>query len=141
MSDRRAQDALDKRLARGAAAVVAFAFDIAPETLHRKTRGTGAESEARQIMLAVQRRAAVIARTETSIQRLGRGVDRDRTTVAHALHKIEEASEGSAEVDAFIDALARIVADLIQISAVTTEEIARGVAAARAGELEGAEDA
>jgi hypothetical protein len=140
MTARRARDSDDKRLARGAAVVVAFAFDMAPETLFRRTRGAGAEAEARQIMLAVHRRAAVIAGEETSIQRLGRGIERDRTTVAHALHKIEEACEGSAEVDVFVDALARIVADLIRISKVTTDEIARGIEAARADEL-GAESA
>lgn len=117
-----AQD--DKRLLRGAACVVAFAFDLAPETFFRPTRGSTREAEARQILLAVVRRAATIARYEITVQRLGRAIGRDRTSVAHALTKIEAACEVDSDVDAFIDTLADLTRKLLAISAVSASAIA-----------------
>lgn len=117
-----AQD--DKRLLRGAACVVAFALDLAPETFFRPTRGSTREAEARQILLAVVRRAAAISRHDITVQRLGRAIGRDRTSVAHALSKIENACEVDGDVDAFVDALADLTRKLLAISAVSSAAIA-----------------
>ena len=84
-AEKRAQAREDARAARGAAALLAFGLDMAPEAFFRGTRGGAAEAEARQMLLAVLRRAI----DTTSIARLGAALGRDRTTVAHALHKVD----------------------------------------------------
>lgn len=117
----------DARAARGAAALLAFGLDMAPEAFFRGTRGSPAESEARQILLVVLRRAI----DTSSIARLGAALDRDRTTVAHALHKIEQACEEDPDLDAFVQRFADMTRELIAIGALAVREIDGRVAAAR----------
>jgi hypothetical protein len=117
----------DQRIARGAAALLAFGLDMAPEAFFRKTRGAAAEAEARQLLLAVLRRAM----DTTSIARLGAALGRDRTTVAHALHKIERDCEDDPDLDAFVEHFARITRELIAFSGFTVRELEARAAASR----------
>lgn len=119
VSDSEKVGAEDRRIARGAAALLAFGLDMAPEAFFRKTRGSAAESEARQILLAVVRRAM----GESSITRLGMALGRDRTTVAHALHKIEADCEDDPDLDAYVEEFAGLTTRLIAIGAFTIREI------------------
>lgn len=123
-----------RRIARGAAALLAFGLDMAPETFFRRTRGSAAEAEARQILLAVVRRAMDLqddaGATRSSIARLGAALGRDRTTVAHALHKIEAACEDDADLDAFVDEFANLTKRLIAISGLTVREMDARIASA-----------
>jgi hypothetical protein len=120
----------DRRIARGAAALLAFGLDMAPECFFRKTRGAAAEAEARQILLAVVRRAM----GESSIARLGAALGRDRTTVAHALHKIEADCEDDPDLDAFVEEFAGLTKRLIAIGGFAIREIDGRVAAIAAAD-------
>ncbi|MDX6770218.1 MAG: hypothetical protein SF051_11855 [Elusimicrobiota bacterium] len=110
----------DRRHARGAAALLAFGLDLAPEVFFRATRGGAAESEARQLLLAVLRRALG---AQVSIARLATALGRDRTTAAHALHKIEALAEEEPGLDAFLDAYAALTRELVRISGFTRAEL------------------
>lgn len=126
-AEKRAQAREDARAARGAAALLAFGLDMAPEAFFRGTRGGAAEAEARQMLLAVLRRAI----DTTSIARLGAALGRDRTTVAHALHKVERDCEEDPGLDAYVGEFADLTRKLIAIGKFTLSEIEGGVDAAR----------
>jgi hypothetical protein len=116
----------DRRIARGAAALLAFGLDMAPEQFFRRTRGAAAEAEARQILLAVIRRAMdVDVAQKSSIARLGIALGRDRTTVAHAIHKIEAQCEDDPDLDAFVEEFAALTRRLISIGALVAGELDR----------------
>lgn len=126
-AEKRALAREDARAARGAAALLAFGLDMAPEAFFRGTRGSAAEAEARQILLAVLRRAIATS----SVARLGAALGRDRTTVAHALHKIEADCEDDPGLDAYVAEFAALTEKLIAIGGFTLGEIKGGVEAAR----------
>lgn len=129
-SSKAARDEADKRLMRGAAALLGFVFDIAPASLMRETRGPGMEAEARQLMLSVVRRAKALTPDPSSIQRIGRAIGRDRTTVAHALHKVESAAEQNDPLDAFIDKLAHVLVEFIAMQDLAHELLSAGIESA-----------
>lgn len=72
------------------AAVVAQDFSVAPATLFARTRGAPRDALARQT-------AMYLAHTVFGISfgQIGRIYGRDRTTVAHACRRIEDAREAS----------------------------------------------
>lgn len=119
----------DRRLMRGAAAMVGFVFDMAPTALLRDTRGPGMEAEARQLMLAVVRRAKAMTPDPSSIQRIGKAINRDRTTVAHALHKVERAAEQSDPLDALVDKLAAMLCDGLRLQDLAHDLLSAGIEA------------
>lgn len=118
---------------RGAAAYISFIFDVAPSAIMRETRGSGMEAECRQLMLAVVRRAKQRTDDKSSIQRIGRSIGRDRTTVAHALHKVESAAEENDALDTFIDWLADRVVEGLKMQQLAHELLTAGIEAAANG--------
>lgn len=133
-----AQAAEDKRIARGAAALLAFGLDMAPEAFFRRTRGAAAEAEARHILCAVVRRAMDldVDGDRSSIARLGAAVGRDRTTVAHAIHKIEAACEDDADLDAFVEEYSGLTKRLIAVGGFTVRAMDGRIAAAVSGDAD-----
>jgi hypothetical protein len=131
--EKRAEALEDARVARGAAAVLAFSLDMAPEAFFRGTRGSAAEAEARQALMLVLYHAL----ERPSLKRLGAALGqggneaRHRTTVAHALHKVDTLSEDDPALDAWVQEHAAIVRRLAAIGAFTLKEIEAGAEAAR----------
>lgn len=129
----------DRRRARLAAAVVAGAFDMAPEVFFRATRGAAAEAEARQIWCLVWLRMGEDAGSAASVARLGKAIGRDRATLQHAVRKMEAACEGSPDLHRMIDTLAEVGRTLDKVQAVTLSAVADAITAAREDELDGFE--
>jgi hypothetical protein len=127
---------VDRRRARLAAAVVAGAFDMAPEVFFRATRGAAAEAEARQIFNLVWLRMGADAGSAASVARLGKAIGRDRATLQHAVRKIEAACEGSADLDRMIATLADVGRTLDKVQAVTLAAVADAITAAREDEID-----
>jgi hypothetical protein len=126
-ADKRALAREDERAARGAAALLAFGFDMAPEAFFRGTRGGAAEAEARQVLFEVLRRAL----GTTSLARLGAALGRDRTTVSHGLNKIAALCEEDPGLDAFVAEYAELTRKLAAMGGFTLREIEGGVEAAK----------
>ncbi|MBI1188288.1 MAG: hypothetical protein GC206_13320 [Alphaproteobacteria bacterium] len=72
------------RTARAACAIVAAAFDLAPETLYRQTRGGAFESHARQVVYWLLHKPG-----RMSLEAAGLALGRDRSTVSHGVEAIE----------------------------------------------------
>ena len=123
----------DRRIARGAAALLAFGFDLPPEGFFRPSRGRAVEAEARALWLVVIRRATALDATAEplSVGRIAAAVGRDRSTVSHALHSVEAACEDDPDLDAFVTHYARLARELIAISGHTVAEIEARAEAAR----------
>jgi chromosomal replication initiation ATPase DnaA len=96
VSERRARDEASARLA---ADVAAFALKVTAEEIVSLERGTTAVAFARQV-------AAYLCHTafELSLQRVANAFGRDRSTVAHACHAIEDRRD-EAQFDLWISAL------------------------------------
>ena len=123
----------DRRIARGAAALLAFAFDLPPEVFFRPSRGRAVEAEARALWMVVLRRATVLEEgaEPLSVGRIAAAIGRDRSTVSHALHSVEADCEEDPDLDAFLSHYARLTRELIAISSHTVAEIEARAEASR----------
>lgn len=126
----------DRRRARLAAAVVSGAFDMAPEVFFRATRGAAAEAEARQIWCLVWLRMGEETGSAAAVARLAKAIGRDRATLQHAVRKMEQACEGSADLDRMVATLADVARTLDKVQAVTLAAVAAAITAAREDEID-----
>jgi len=78
----------DARNAELARAVVAYAMGVSASALAAETRGTPQEALARQVAMYLTHTTF-----ELSLARTARAFGRDRSTVAHACHQIEDRRE------------------------------------------------
>lgn len=85
--------------ARLAAEVASFALDVPQDAIMAKARGSSAVALARQVAMYLCHVAF-----ELSISRTGEAFQRDRSTVSHACHAIEDRREDES-FDAWIDGL------------------------------------
>lgn len=83
----RAADAAAARLAAG---VVSYALGISPELILQEVRGVTLVTHARQVAMYLCHVAF-----EFSLTRVALAFERDRSTVAHACHAIEDRREDS----------------------------------------------
>lgn len=90
-------------IARRAACVICALFDLAPETMWRKTRGTADEAFARQVLAYVLHVSCGL-----SLQSVARALGRDRSTIGHAVQTIE-----ALRIDTGADAMLRETEDLL----------------------------
>lgn len=84
-------------------AVVASAFDVAPQAIREPRRGSAHVAFARQIAVYL-----VCTRLGVSYSAAGRLFGRDRTTAAHACRLVEERRE-ELELDTILDCLERAI--------------------------------
>jgi hypothetical protein len=101
-------EALGRRRARLAAAIISAVRDMPPEICFLPTRGAAEEAEARQVFYIMQLRMVGDGGSAAAIARLARDVGRDRATVQHAVEKIERACEASPDLDRFVSELVDI---------------------------------
>lgn len=101
-SERRGRDEAAARLAAG---VAAFALNVSDEELLAETRGSAEVAFARQV-------AAYLCHTafEMSLSRVANAFARDRSTVAHACHLIEDRRD-EAQFDHWIASLEAMLRD------------------------------
>lgn len=83
--DQRAEDEAAARLAAG---VVSYALNVPEAVILKKKRGAAAEAFARQVAMYL-----CYVGFELSLQRVAYAFGRDRSTVAHACHMIEDKRE------------------------------------------------
>lgn len=94
-----AQTELDRARARLAQSTVAYAFGVEPGELEAPTRRSRRAAFARQAAMYLAHIAF-----ELSLSRVGSAFGRDRSTAAHACHRIEDLRDDQ-EFDAQMDAL------------------------------------
>ncbi len=82
---RRRERAHDEARAGMVAAIIAYALDIPQEEVQANTRGTAEASFARQVSMYLTHVAL-----EMSLARVAAAFGRDRSTVSHACHIIED---------------------------------------------------
>ena len=93
----------DAKAAELAAGVVAYATGVALDDLMAPTRGGPEAAMARQAAMYLTHIAF-----EMSLGRVGAAFGRDRSTVAHACHLMEERRDDTG-VDAWLDAMERVL--------------------------------
>jgi chromosomal replication initiation ATPase DnaA len=96
ISTRLQQDVAKARLAQSA---VAYAFDVPQDELNKPTRRSREAAFARQVAMYLAHVAF-----ELSLSRVGLAFGRDRSTAAHACHRIEDERDDH-EFDQHLDAL------------------------------------
>lgn len=99
MTSINAQRLEDQARARLAQSAVAFAFGVEPEELQAPTRRSRKTAFARQAAMYLAHIAF-----ELSLSRVASAFGRDRSTAAHACHRIEDHRD-DLEFDAHMDAL------------------------------------
>jgi chromosomal replication initiation ATPase DnaA len=97
--DRKQQREVDRAQARLAKGVAAYVLGVCEDRVDAPTRGSADAALARQIAMYLAHVAF-----EMSLQRVATAFDRDRSTVSHACHVIEDRRDDPA-FDALIDAL------------------------------------
>lgn len=102
----------DREVALGVACVVGFVEVMPPEAFFRQTRGGADESRSRQIMQTVLRRVLATP----SMERMGKALGRDRSSVTHAIKLIEAGCNVSPELDAYVARLADLSRELLDIA-------------------------
>ncbi|XBQ15321.1 MAG: helix-turn-helix domain-containing protein [Oceanicaulis sp.] len=93
------RDAEDRARARLAIQTVAYALGVPAEEIAAPTRGSAQAALARQVAMYLAHVAF-----EMSLQRAAQAFGRDRSTAAHACHRIEDRRDDAA-FDAFLDEL------------------------------------
>ena len=104
------QQRIDRNNAYLAASLVGFALELKAENILMPVRGLRDMVQARQVAMYLSH-----VGLEMSLSRVANAFERDRSTVAHACHKIEEMRD-SAEFDVWLETLEKglvIVAPLI----------------------------
>ncbi len=89
----------DRALAQFAAGVAGYAVGVAPDDILRELRGSAETAFARQVAMYLCHVAF-----ELSLARIATAFERDRSTVAHACHVIEDRRDDPA-FEHWIDAL------------------------------------
>lgn len=115
-----------ERAGRLACACVSGAFDFAPETLYRPTRGGALESEARQWAAWLLRKSA-----RMSSRLVGAVLGRDRTTIDHAVEKIEEEFLSDENAEAVLAKVSAAFAILLEVNQLLPPLLAEHAANAR----------
>jgi len=95
----RSQHRIDRSNAYLAVSLVGYALDIKAEDILLPERGPREMVRARQVAMYLTHVALGM-----SLARVGLSFERDRSTVAHACHRIEEMRD-DAEFDAWLEAL------------------------------------
>lgn len=93
------QSQIDKNNANLAASLVAYALELKAENIFLPDRGPRELVRARQIAMYLTHVGLGM-----SLARVAAGFDRDRSTVAHACHRIEEMRDDT-DFDVWIDRL------------------------------------
>lgn len=105
------QQRIDRNNAYLAASLVGYALELKAENILMRDRGPRDMVQARQVAMYLTH-----VGLEMSLSRVANAFERDRSTVAHACHKIEEMRD-EAEFDAWIETLEKglmTVAPLIE---------------------------
>ena len=105
------QQRIDRNNAYLAARLVGYALELKAENILMRDRGPRDMVQARQVAMYLTH-----VGLEMSLSRVANAFERDRSTVAHACHKIEEMRD-EAEFDAWIETLEKglmTVAPLIE---------------------------
>ena len=118
MEDAEQRRLQDRARARLAQQVVAYAYDVPLEELAASTRRSAKVAFARQVAMYLAHVAF-----ELSLSRVGLAFGRDRTTAAHACHRVEDARD-EPELDARLDALENL---LREATALEPEPLTLGV--------------
>ncbi|MEO1040483.1 MAG: helix-turn-helix domain-containing protein [Pseudomonadota bacterium] len=103
MEDAERQRIQDQARARLAQQVVSYAYDVPMEELAARTRRSARVAFARQVAMYLAHVAF-----ELSLSRVGLAFGRDRTTAAHACHRIEDARDDP-QLDTRLDAMERFL--------------------------------
>jgi CxxC motif-containing protein (DUF1111 family) len=98
-------------------ATVATVFEVDPVILLRRTRGQARAAQARQVAMYLTHVGC-----ELSLTAVGRIFGRDRSTVAHACHKIEDAREAP-EFDHAVGMMERSVRAIVKTSAALRRDL------------------
>jgi len=93
------QQRIDKNNAYLAASLVGYALELKADKILEPDRGPRDMVQARQVAMYLTH-----VGLEMSLSRVAYAFDRDRSTVAHACHKIEEMRD-EAEFDAWLETL------------------------------------
>ena len=93
------QQRIDKNHAYLAASLVGYALELKAENILVPDRGSREMVQARQVAMYLSH-----VGLEMSLSRVANAFERDRSTVAHACHKIEEMRD-EAKFDAWLEAL------------------------------------
>jgi len=96
---------------------VATVFEVDPAMLMRRTRGAARAAQARQVAMYLAHVGC-----ELSLTAVGRIFDRDRSTVAHACRRIEDAREAP-EFDDAIGMMERSVRAIVKTSAALRRDL------------------
>lgn len=105
------QQRIDKNNAYLAASLVGYALELKAENILMPNRGPRDMVQARQVAMYLSHVGLAM-----SLSRVANAFDRDRSTVAHACHKIEEMRD-EAKFDAWLETLEKsliTVAPLIE---------------------------
>jgi len=125
-------DALARRRARLAAAIVSAVRDMPPEVCFRPTRGAAEEAEARQVFYLMQLRMVGDGGSAAAIALIAKAVGRDRATVQHAIEKIEAACEDSPALDLFVNVLVEVALRLEKLQPAVLAALSGGGAGSHA---------
>ncbi len=105
-----AQQRIDRNNAYLAASLVGYALELKAENILMPDRGPRDMVQARQVAMYLSH-----VGLEMSLSRVANAFDRDRSTVAHACHKIEEMRD-EAEFDAWLETLERGITTVALLS-------------------------
>lgn len=104
------QQRIDRNNAYLAASLVGYALELKAENILMSDRGPRDMVQARQVAMYLSH-----VGLEMSLSRVASAFDRDRSTVSHACHKIEEMRD-EAEFDAWLETLERGITTVALLS-------------------------
>jgi len=104
------QQRMDRNNAYLAASLVGYALELKAENILMSDRGPRDMVQARQVAMYLSH-----VGLEMSLSRVANAFERDRSTVAHACHKIEEMRD-EAKFDAWLDTLERGITTVAPLS-------------------------